>query len=75
MNNSPTIEQLKQEGDIQKCRIDELRSRYKCLGGEVTRHLETILLAASRGKSEVVVERAEILLDRIKRELEWVENA
>jgi type II secretory pathway component PulJ len=76
------IEQLRRDvqaaGAIHRHRADELRSRYKgLLEGELDRHLETIQRAADMTppRGSVIIERVEILLETLKRELKWLKNS
>jgi hypothetical protein len=75
------IEKLERDvmaaGAIHRHRADELRSRYKgLLEGELDRHLVTIQRAADMTppRGSVIIERVEILLETLKRELIWLEN-
>lgn len=58
--------------DYHKYLADDLRSRFKVfLEGDLNRHLTTIKVAAEMNppRVQVIIERAEILLESIEREL------
>lgn len=63
------FQDLKASLSIERCRADEAHARRKGVLMEIKRHLGLVRRAAELGRTAVIIERADTLLEMVERDL------